>query len=480
MNAISSEFQSITRSLVTNRDHQLAELATNLLIHPVQYQSDLSNKSLLKETIRIAKTYEILGRLFEKRSCQITLNYSLWLRFYDFLHSVSFSWNRHIVAIFFGNALPSFIVVLANLLSIKVIYFSNSLLYLKQTTKNRRKRRLQNDLRAFLVILIESFSIILISWGIPILLTMYHCRTLYVVNISVCPKIKDYLALFLFTDLFNSSTNCLLYSLSGRLFRRKFVIVVKTILTCGRGTLWHVKQHSLRSTQQPLDRLLSYNPSIITNNANNNFAKQSSLKPGNDHLPVRLSSSMTSSINRQANYSSTGTTTRSKRYKGRNRNVSDDGSLSMSRISDDQHEGKNSSDDIEFDALKTSSEVQLEKNSQSITAYLMNKVRSFGSGSSASGRMNSINYPSAVLSLDNKSSKSKKKLYNSILAQQQATLDLSLSSSSLTGSISQGSQRKPLLIHRRASIKMQHVGDNNTIENLTITDNDIPENLTSV
>ncbi len=184
------------------------------------------------------------------------------MKFYDFLHSISFAFNRHTLAIFFGNALPSFIVVLANLLSLKVIYFSKSLQYLKQyRTKTHRHRRLQNDLRAFLVILIESFSVITISWGIPIFLTMYHCQTLYVISMSSCPNIQRYLAVFLFTDLFNSSTNCLLYSLSGKLFRRQFISIIKIISTCGRSVLWNVKPQSVALPSQQIELQPSDEPS---------------------------------------------------------------------------------------------------------------------------------------------------------------------------------------------------------------------------
>jgi hypothetical protein len=185
---------------------------------------------------------------------------------FHFLHSLSFGFNRHTLAIFFGNALPSFLVFLANLLSLKVIYCSKSLKYLKYTTyKNRRRRRLQNDLRAFLVILIESFSIITISWGIPIFLTMYHCHTLYVVSIASCPQIKKSLAFFLFTDLFNSSTNCLLYSLSGKLFRRRFILLIKTIFTCGQGMLWNVKQRPSILPAQNIELQPSNEPSVTLN-----------------------------------------------------------------------------------------------------------------------------------------------------------------------------------------------------------------------
>ncbi|CAF1386446.1 unnamed protein product [Rotaria sp. Silwood1] len=46
-----------------------------------------------------------------------------------------------------------------------VTSFSTNLKYLKRTTSNNHhKNRLKNDLRAFLVILIESFSVITISW----------------------------------------------------------------------------------------------------------------------------------------------------------------------------------------------------------------------------------------------------------------------------------------------------------------------------
>jgi len=442
------------------------------LINLNLYDTSLSNKSLLIETIQIAKTPEIISRLFEKCSCQITLNYSLWLRLYDFLYSVSFTWSRRTVAIFFGNALPSFIVVLANLLSIKVIYFSKSLKYLKQTTRqqNRRKRRLQNDLRAFLVILIESFSIILISWGIPIFLTMYHCGTLYVVNISTCPKIKSYLALFLFTDLFNSSTNCLLYSLSGKLFRRKFLCVIKTILTCGRGTLWHAKQHSLLSTNQPLDQQPS---------SNDHAAKQPLVRPASHRLSERLSSPTMNNQTTQFNYPPRPPSIATyKDSNEQNRNISDDGSFSIGKTSDDQHEGKNSSSEIESDSTKKSTEIPLRKTSQSIKSYFIDKVRTFRAARGPNRKLTSINPPSTVLSIDKKRVKSNRKCFNPILWKRQATTDFSLSSSSFIGSVSQSSQRKRSLTNRQLSSKKPC--KNNTLDNSSITYNHIQENLTSL
>ena len=215
------------------------------------------------------------------------------------------------------------------------------------------------------MILVESFSIILIAWGIPILLTMYHCRVLYLFNISTCPKIKDYLALFLFTDLFNSSTNCLLYSLSGKLFRRKFLCVIKTILTCGRGSLWHVKQHSLLTQNQPLDRQLSNNPST---NTNNNFAKQTS-RPGSGRYSERLSSPIgnnNNNTNKRFNYSPRATMMMAKRLSEQNPKDSDDGSLSMGKTSDEHPGGKNSVSEMDSDVIRKPRDIQLRKSSQSI------------------------------------------------------------------------------------------------------------------
>ncbi len=451
--------------MLSNRDQQIAETTTNLLINPSLYDSSLSNKSLLIKTIQTAKTPEIIGRLFEIRSCQITLNYSLWLRFYDFLNSVSFTWNRRTVAIFFGNALPSFIVVLANLLSLKVIYCSKSLKYLKQTSRqNRRKRRFQNDLRAFLVILIESCSIILISWGIPILLTMYHCGSLYVVNISTCPQIKRYLALFLFTDLFNSSTNCLLYSLSGKLFRRKFLCVIKTILTCGRGTLWHVKKHSIILTNQPHDRQPSNS---------NYFPRQPTTRPENYYLTQRLSSPIMNDRNRPLNYSPRPIST----DKHFNRQ-SEDGSLSIGRTSDDQHGGKNSSSEIESDFTRKSTEIQLGNNSQSIKSYFIDKVWSFRASNNPHEKLTSVADPLRVLSTNKKRMKPKRKFFNSILSKRHTTTNLSVSSFSFTGSVSQGSQRNRSFIHR--PLLSKKICKTNTIDNSSIPDPNIRENLTSL
>ena len=216
--------------------------------------------------LHVRQSPDYFVKLFDKRSCHISLPFSVWTKTYEFFHSVALTFNRHTLAIFFGNALPSFIVVLANVLSMKVIFFSNSVKYLQQTnSRAHRKSRFQTDIRAFIVILIESFSVIMISWGIPIFLTMRHCRTLYVESITVCPKIKNYLALFLYTDLFNSSTNCLLYSLSGKLFRAKFLSLIHMIFTCGRGKFWGKKQHSFQLANQQLIRQYSNSASTNTN-----------------------------------------------------------------------------------------------------------------------------------------------------------------------------------------------------------------------
>ncbi|CAF3217973.1 unnamed protein product [Rotaria socialis] len=259
----SSEFYSLTKSLVASRDAQISESIANLLPTIYDCNSNLSNTSVLFEHFQKKTLADVFIELFEDRLCQVTLMYSVYFKLYDFLHSLSFTFNRHMMAIFFGNALPSFIVFLANLFSLKVIYFSPNLKYLKRTKgNNHHRRRLQNDIRALLVILIESFSIITISWGIPIFLTMFYCHTLYVVSIAQCPQIKDSLALFLFTDLFNSSTNCLLYSLSGKLFRHKFISMIKVVFTCGRCISRNVKTPPLNSPSQQLERQASDEPPV--------------------------------------------------------------------------------------------------------------------------------------------------------------------------------------------------------------------------
>ena len=224
MNDIGTEFYLLTQSLLSHDRSNIPDRITDVLTHAFYDRvNQSSNSPVFGEEIYQAKSPDILIKLFEKRTCQMSIVYPWCLKLFDFLYSLLFGFNRHTLAIFFGNALPSFIVVLANLLSLRAIFCSKSLKYLKETSrKTRRKRRLQSDLRAFLVILIQSFSVIMITWGIPIFLTIYHCGTLYVVSIEACPRIKNTLAVFLFTDLFNSSTNCLLYSLSGKLFRRNF------------------------------------------------------------------------------------------------------------------------------------------------------------------------------------------------------------------------------------------------------------------
>ena len=130
----------MTKSLMLNRDVHISETTVNILINLPYFESNLSKNSLLTQTIRTAKSPEIVGKLFDRRSCHITIKYSTWVKFYDFLYSVKFTISRRTLGIFLGNALPSFIVVLANLLSIKVIYFSKSLKYFKKSVGNNTSK----------------------------------------------------------------------------------------------------------------------------------------------------------------------------------------------------------------------------------------------------------------------------------------------------------------------------------------------------
>ncbi|CAF4906671.1 unnamed protein product [Rotaria sp. Silwood1] len=477
-----SQFYLLTKSLLSNRDAEATENTMNILTNIISNDYNLSNQSILIEHKTIAKSSDFIMKLFEKRSCQIELSYPFWLRTFDFLQSVSFSFNRHTLAIFFGNALPSFIVVLANLVSIKVIYFSKSLKYLKQATrKNRRKRRLKNDLRAFLVILIESFSIIMISWGIPIFLTMYHCHTLYVVTIAACPKIKDYLALFLFTDLFNSATNCLLYSLSGKLFRTRFIFIIKVILTCGRGTIWRVKQNPSHTANQPFERQASNNPPTNFNNKNNNNNNHNnidrqSLGWGNYRHSQRLSLSITDHQNTKLNDSIKLKTTVYNQLHAQNSNISDDHSLTTHKSSDNHRDEKNSSSEIEFDIIKKPKDIQRRQGSQSIKLFLLDKVRSLRSTGSTNSNTIVLKHPSTTLTLDKRKIRTKKNFFKSITSKRQAKTNLSFSSSSITGSSSYGSQRNYSLNKRYSLSKLIL---NNTTDNRPIVKENIFENLTS-
>jgi len=352
MTKMSSEFYSLTQSLISHRDVHIFESITYILSNTY-----INTTRLLIEHVQQAKSSDIIMKLFEKRPCHITLMYRIYLKIFDFLQSLSFGFNRHTLAIFFGNALPSFIVLLANLLSLKVIYFSKSLKYIKQTTqKNHRHRRLKNDLRAFLVILIESFSVITISWGIPIFLTMYHCQTLYVVSMSSCPKIKNSLAFFLFTDLFNSSTNCLLYSLSGKLFRIKFISIIKIIFTCGRGILWNVKPRLLYSPSQQIELQHSNEHSTFLNCGIHS-------KNGHNHQSEVFSSYQIKESQRLL----------------KSKKTSDDNpSLSIVKISDEN--------ETEIESVKQICLTKKIKRPQTIKTFLINKLRLFGSKNSTQSR----------------------------------------------------------------------------------------------
>ncbi|CAM2701288.1 unnamed protein product [Rotaria socialis] len=475
-NVAAKEFYMLTKSILSNRDSDSTEDAIKLLTSIISDDYNLSNNSLLKQQERITKSPDFIPRLFEKRTCQIAINYAFWLKAFEFFNSVSFSFNRHALAIFFGNALPSFIVVLANLLSIKAIFFSKNVKYLKQAaSKNRGKRRFQSDLRAFLVILFESFSIIMISWGVPIFLTMYHCHTLYVVNLSLCTKIKDYLALFLFTDLFNSSTNSLLYSLSGKLFRRKFIFILKAIFTCGRGILWHRNRPQLlRSTKTPQQQL-SNNPSTIINNYNRNNKHRLSGSSGSflysESVPISLNNNSKEKFDDKFQMKRT----TYKQIQKQDNNLCYHSTLNTSKVSFDHPAENDSSSDVEPEIPRKIKDNQSRTHPQSIKLFIINKVRFLSVSNSSSSKTTVLKRPAAILTFDKQKSKSKNSTFEPMTLNQQRATDLSLSSSSIIGSNTHSSQRKCLLIDHhslsrlasRRSVDNQSTVKQNNFENLT-------------
>ncbi|CAF1390871.1 unnamed protein product [Adineta steineri] len=474
-----NQFQLCTKSLL---DHgRIIKTAIDALSNITFTNLYSPSHTLFINQIQKDTASDFISKLFsEPRSCQIKINYLTWLRTFDFFNSVSFKINRHIIAIFFGNALPSFIVVLANLLSIKVIYFSKSLKYLKQTTrKSRRKRRLQNDLRAFLVILIESFLNIMISWGVPVLLTMYHCRVLYVDLIETCLEIKGYLVLFLLIDLLKSATNCLLYSLSGKLYRRRLIRILKMIFKGGHGTLWNVKQSSSPLSHQPLDRQLSNNPSTVTNNNNNNTFGIQSSRPGSCRRAERLSSPLITYQNKKMNNSiETATINPYIRMNGQNHSTSADDFYSVCRASEDFQGGDNSLSGTDSDSIKKANKIEPRKSSQSIGSFLLGKVRSLSSANSSNGKTISFNRTaSSRLTLEKRKIKSKNKFFNSLISKRTQATDVSFSSSSITGSIGLNQQSKHSANNCYSSPK---VLPTNIIDNSSIIKENIYESLTSL
>ena len=436
--------------------------------------SSVPNTSFISEFRQFNPSSDLILKLFEKRLCQLTLNYALRWRTFHFIHAVSFSKNRHAIAIFLGNALPSFIVLLANLLSIKVIYFSQSLKYLKKAnSQTRRKSRLKHDLRAFTVILIESCSIIMISWGIPIFLTMYHCHTLYVESIAVCPRIKDYLALFLFTDLFNSSTNSLLYSLSGKLFRRKYLSIIQLVFTCGRGTLWNTTRHSSMHGSQVLARQLTRDPSASLKIDQHHAVRSS--RPNSYRHSERLSSPATDKTNRNAS-STRSPTNQHKRSNGCNRPLQDEISYSVGRTSDEQPSGKQSSVDIDSDIPCSSMprDATTRRSSQTIKSFFLNTMRSLGSNSSTSNIKAMPIHRSSVTLLSNRTPRKSEK--TTPHSKRRTTVDFSQSTSSFTGSLTYSSTRKHSLTNRC----LTKIVSNSTVDKISNKREHFSENLTSL
>jgi hypothetical protein len=157
--------------------------------------------------------------------------------------------------------------------------------------------------------------------------------------------------------------------------------------------------------------------------------------------------------------------------------MSEDGSFSMDRTSDDQYGGNNSFSEMESDATKISKEVQPRKRSQSIGSCLLGKVRSLGRTNSATVKANSVCRPSTKLTVNKLKIKSKKKLFNSTTSKQKTTPDLSLSLSSFSGSVSYDSQQKYSL---NKHYSLSKVLITNKIDSPSITKDSIHENLTSL
>ena len=225
---------------------------------------------------------------------------------------------------------------------------------------------------------------------------------------QLCPKIKGYLAIFLYADLFNSSTNCFLYSLSGKLFRRKFLSLLKSIVTCGRGTLWHVKQDSLALARQPLVRHCSHNASTNTNYPPNNGLRSS--RPSSRRPSERLSSPTAKNFNVSiiGRYNSGSNNTKANRAKfavdRRHHQMSDETSLNIRRTSDEQVSGRFSSFDIESDSRQASSTAKIinsPPNSRTLKKYFLGKVRAFSSHGTASDKCRSVQQPAMVLVTEN-------------------------------------------------------------------------------
>ncbi|CAF1584914.1 unnamed protein product, partial [Didymodactylos carnosus] len=334
--------------------------------------------SPLLKVIESTRTSEYLTTIFQTPICFISLSNQFYMTYHNFFNSYAFDFNRHTIAIFFGNALPSFIVLIANLLSIKAIFFSKSLKYLTKSTKVNRGPR-HSDIRAFIVILLESFSIIAISWGIPIALTMYNCHTLYVIDIDSCKQITRVLIVFLFIDLFNSSTNCLLYSLSGRLFRRNFLSLVKAIFTCGHSTCCYVKNDN------PLTRIPFVPPNRhqnINHNNNNNNTTITNNNNDNNNINTNNNNNHMDHISIVTNLNHADFTLLTKRQQLRK--PSDCPSLLGMKESGTSREENYSSSNIESDRDDKSQDYQTSRklSTDYLKYYIVNKVRTLKQRSS--------------------------------------------------------------------------------------------------
>lgn len=181
---------------------------------------------------------------------------------------------------------------------------------------------------------------------------MYHCHTLYVLSILTCPEIKKSLALFLFTDLFNSSTNCLLYSLSGRVFRRKFISINKLVFTCGRGVIWNAKHHPTRLPSQQIELQGSNDRSTFFN-----YGIYS--RPDSYHRSEHVSSIRLRTFKRSVNH----------------RSLEND--RSITNFNSDYEHNIDHVDEIEY--MKKSHRTDKFKQRRAITTFFISKVHYFGS-----------------------------------------------------------------------------------------------------
>ncbi|CAF3508538.1 unnamed protein product [Adineta steineri] len=200
------------------------------LMNILSYYFDQHQKPIVNliQKIIFSKTGDTMTRNEIRRKyhfheCLFPQEPNFFDRYYNFMYSRLFSFNRYTLLLIFGSIIPSLITILSNMISLYSVQKLNRLtsVYILPC-----RRRTDDTRRILLVITVECFFAILNTWFGDIILSLIFCKRKLSAG-DDCPsylsKIYDLLVMF---DLINSLSNIILHCLCGRSFRNELRLML--------------------------------------------------------------------------------------------------------------------------------------------------------------------------------------------------------------------------------------------------------------